>query len=291
MSICDFKNLDPNDISEHPLLAKIPLLCAEKYEVLKATIAIRGVEHPITCIRGKGDQYLLIDGRHRLKAAKELHLQRIQSAIQSDGEDVLKFILDTAITGRQLTKTAICLLLLEQHPDLTSERGDRKGGRPVNIESKTVDSVNSYRAIAKKYQVPFEYFSRILGVKEMCRAKSRDLDHLRDIVYRQEICANRLASSMQGWMAEHPLGKPVGDKDIIEVVKGKGQVNLNDGLPRSIMFICNQAKRWLELPPEKEIKCRDMWRETIHNLPDKILELTRDAAIEAIKKRAHDKKN
>jgi uncharacterized ParB-like nuclease family protein len=294
MSTCDFKNLDPNDISEHPLLANIPLLSADKYEVLKQSIAEIGIQIPVTCIHGKGDQYVLIGGRHRLKAAKELHLQRIPAVIQADGEDILKFILDTTITGRQLTKTGICLLLMEKHPDLIKDRESRKAkalkiGLVARVQSMNTEN-DSFRSLAKTYKIPFQYFTWVLEAMELCRAKSRDMDRIRHMVFFEEVCANRLASSLRGWQAEHLAGTKIGDEDVTQEVKNKSPVNIQKGLFRSIMFVRNQGQHWLRMTKEQDLKCREMWRETIVNLPKDILEITKEAATEAIKKLERDNK-
>jgi hypothetical protein len=283
--------VNPQQIEVHPILKGFPALTGEQFSALLTSIAQNGVLEPITCVRDGSGILLVVDGRHRLAAAREAELKTIPAYIREDTYNLAEFVLEKAITGRQLTKTAICFLLLEKHPNLASDREDRKGGRPVNRPSKTVDLINSYRPLAEKYHVPFEYFSRILGVQELCRSKSKDWDRVRHMVFADEVCANRLASALGGWQAEHPLGKPVGDDAVAQEVKRKGAINVEDGLIRSIMFLRNQGKHWHRLPEKIKIKAHDMWHDTIVNLPDDILEFTETSVREALAQRKRDKKN
>jgi len=287
MSICDFKNLDPNDISEHPLLANISLLSTEKYEVLKATIAVRGVEHPVTCIRGEGDQYLLIDGRHRLKAAKELHLQRIPAVIQSDGEDVLKFILDTAITGRQITKSGIALTLFECNPAMIENRKVRKGGythgKKVNVTAVTLKPINkdghidktesnaSFTELAEEYHIPREYFSRLATIREQCRPWPGDRDFEWKLVKRwileDEMGITRLLPALEGYQHMHSVGK---DKTQIKA-SGKLPPNLQDGFLRSFSYLHNQFSKWETIGrPHRNVLIKTWFEEVLPSLPEEL---------------------
>ena len=54
----------------HPLAALMPMMDDDAFANLKADIAKRGIEHPMTTYQG-----LLLDGRNRQRAAKELGLK------------------------------------------------------------------------------------------------------------------------------------------------------------------------------------------------------------------------
>ena len=288
------EKIDPSKVDVHPILSGFPVLTEEQFAALVTSVEEHGVLEPITCVHNTQGHLLVVDGRHRLLAARKVGLKSIPAFVR-ETVNLADFVLEKAITGRQLTKTAICFLLLEKHPDLAGERDARKTKGLKTGASARVDLINtgsdSYRSLAEKYHVPFEYFSRIIGVKELCRAKSKDWDRVRHMVFAEEVCANRLASALGGWQAEHPLGKPVSDDAVIQDVKKKGAVNVEDGLIRSIMFLRNQGKHWHRLPEKIKLKAHDMWHDTIVNLPDDILEFTETAVHEAMSQRKRDKKN
>lgn len=285
MSACDFKNLDPNDISEHPLLANISILSTEKYEVLKQSIAESGIQIPVTCIHGKDDQYVLIGGRHRLKAAKELHLARIPAVIQADGEDILKFILDTAITGRQISKSGIALTLFECNPAMIENRKARQRlgkskkrdlvtnsqGSPVNKDGHIVETESeaSFTELAGKYHVPREYLSRLATIREQCRPWPGDRDFEWKLVKRwileDEMGITRLLPALEGYQLTHCVGK---DKTQIKA-SGKLPPTVSVGIERSFSYLHNQFSKWGTMHPKERSTLTKMWFEMVlPNLPE-----------------------
>ena len=54
----------------HPLAALMPMMDDEAFTNLKADVAKRGIEHQMTIYQG-----LLLDGRNRMRAARELGLK------------------------------------------------------------------------------------------------------------------------------------------------------------------------------------------------------------------------
>jgi hypothetical protein len=280
MSTFELKDLDPSDISEHPLLKNISLLPTEKYEVLKATIAVRGIEHPVTCLPGRilegKQQYLLIDGRHRLKAAQELRLCKFPAVIRPamSDEQTLKFILDAAVTGRQLTKSGIALMLFECNPAMIENRKARTGGRPRKAKPAFADTgfpankdghiveteaETSFTEMAEDYHVPRDYFSRLATIRENCRPWPDDKDFEWKLVKRwiieDEMGITRLLPALEGYQLTHSLGK---DKTQIKAT-GKLPTNLQDGFSRSFRYLSNQFSKWETLGRPQKNELIEMW--------------------------------
>lgn len=66
--------LEVYDYVAHPLAALMPMMDDDAFANFKADIAKRGIEHPMTTYQG-----LLLDGRNRYRAAKELGLKLTQA--------------------------------------------------------------------------------------------------------------------------------------------------------------------------------------------------------------------
>jgi len=287
MSEIELKKLNPNDIAEHPLLANISSLSAEKYEVIKQTIASGGIQHPVACIRGNDGKYLLIDGRHRIKAAREICLDKIPAFIHPDDTNVLDFILNAAVTGRQLTKSGIALTLFECNPALIENRRDRKGGyrhgkksvlstdnsSPINKDghSAETEAEMSFRELAEKYHVPQDYFSRLATIKEQCRPWPNDRDFewklVKRWIFEDEMGITRLLPALEGYQHMHSIGK---DKTQIKA-SGKLPTNLQDGFLRSFSYLRNQFPNWETLArPRRNILIKTWFEEVLPSLPEEL---------------------
>jgi hypothetical protein len=146
-----------SSLREHPALACIPRCTIPQFNALCESIKKGGMHQPLTVIGN-----LVIDGRNRLAALREIGEKECKVQIADSSIDPLTYAVESAVTGRNLTKSGIVLMLFIQHIALSESRKIRKGG--CQPEKGTGDSITSYHDLAEKYNVPREYFSTLAGI-------------------------------------------------------------------------------------------------------------------------------
>ncbi|HMO51914.1 MAG TPA: ParB N-terminal domain-containing protein [Kiritimatiellia bacterium] len=252
------------ELNPHPKLKHFPMLSEEKYAALVLSIRQNGLLKNIVIT----DDGKVIDGRNRLKAALELQLEYVPVEVRDDVDPVV-YAIESAATGRQLTKTGVCLLLLDQHPDLSECRAERKGGRKVAGE--TVQKMNSsFRDIANLYQVPFQYFTYILNCMALCRNR-HDEERLRVMVYELETSAVNLEKGILGWQASHPIDEDVSDEDLHgEPVAKRSEPKPDAILIRSFDSIMAQSANWSKIRSDAQRVIRDQFIAMWKLLPDEL---------------------
>jgi len=155
----------------HPAIMDMPMLGEADLRALTASIQNNGVMKPIS-LSHDGQ---VIDGRNRIAAAVRAGLISVPVIYLGSEVDPLSYALESAVTGRNLTRSGIVLMLYLKHPDLVAMRADRKGGRPSEEKGQiTVDNYQrfpgkgseSFASISEKYNVPAEYFTRLAHIHE-----------------------------------------------------------------------------------------------------------------------------
>lgn len=162
----------PTTVKAHKAVADFPNVSDEQYDALRASVAQYGVLEPIVVIAlsaedrkryGPGSEWAVIDGRTRLRAALELNLPSVPARVVADDIDPVTYAIESAVAGRNLTKSGIVLLLFLKHPALAAERAERVGGRP----KKELDvTTSSFRQVAQRYGVPRDYFVRLGAIQD-----------------------------------------------------------------------------------------------------------------------------
>jgi len=103
----------------HPLAESlIPPLTDEEYTALVLSISRHGIIKPLDVVE-QGEGYLVIDGCHRLRAAKELGLKRVPVNVMvfTSDEEIAEYILTLQSARRNLTpaqKAAIAVEWMER---------------------------------------------------------------------------------------------------------------------------------------------------------------------------------
>jgi hypothetical protein len=272
------KEVKIDDLTVHPALEGLPMLTKEQFECLAESIRRNGVLKPVE-VDSAGR---VVDGRNRLLAAEAVGLETVPCELRAEFDEaedaqVALYALDIALTGRNLSKTAITLMLLDCHPSLAEQRGERKGGRPLSktVDSvnsydpfhKTVDSVNSFRGIAEKYGIPFEYFSRILRARKVCRNES-DRKVLRYFVYEKEVSATNLEKAIQGWVLSHPITQVVDEDGIKEVeVPKRAPVKPSVQILKGVKSMIKYLPEWDKIDPVEKGVLVDRISELLDVLP------------------------
>ena len=74
--------MDIAQISEHPALGLVPPMRPGEYAELKLDIEARGVQVPVEVLKGG----VLLDGRHRVKASRELGFPVVPYRVVETGD-------------------------------------------------------------------------------------------------------------------------------------------------------------------------------------------------------------
>ena len=91
-----------SDLKENNTFSElVPEMTTHEYEDLVNSIRKQGVRQPIHILSDK----TVLDGRHRVRACKEIGINEIQALSHEMAEDeAIKFVTDTAVERRNLTK-------------------------------------------------------------------------------------------------------------------------------------------------------------------------------------------
>ena len=257
------------ELKPHPKLKHFPMLPEDKFAALVVSIRKEGMLKAIV-VTSEGE---IIDGRNRWKAAKEIALEMVPVEVRDD-VDPVTYAIESAATGRQLTKTGVCLLLLDQHPDLAEGRADRKGGRKGAAET-CQKLAGSFVEVANQYQVPRDYFRYILNVMALCR-NQYDKERLRIMVYELEVSAVNLEKGLLGWQASHPVDEDVDpEKMHIEPVGTRKDPQPDAIFLRGLRSLTAQAAKWSKIGEEERIGIRDDFVKFWKALPDELKKAVR----------------
>lgn len=173
MNNVQISKVPTDSLKLHPCLDGFPALPTEEFATLRQSIAEHDILKPLTCLPDAAGGLLVIDGRHRLAAAKELNMPQVPVIVHGAGVDPLAYALESAVTGRNLTKSGIVLILYLKHPELSANSNDRKKANLAkNPNDSRCDKITStgavYVSVAETYHVPREYFTRLASIHEAC---------------------------------------------------------------------------------------------------------------------------
>jgi len=98
-------------LREHPLASLVPEMSSDEYQALLADIAAHGVEQPLEITKSG----LVLDGRHRLRAARELAHAHVPVRLVAPVDEE-EYIVRAAITRRHLSigQRAAVVVALQQ---------------------------------------------------------------------------------------------------------------------------------------------------------------------------------
>lgn len=162
----------------HPDLNGLPMIGQEDLAALTESVRQHGIMKPVTLSH---DDFV-IDGRNRLTAAMKAGLEYVPVMRLAGDVDPLTYAVESAVTGRNLTKSGIVLILYLKHPFL-SEGSDVRGFANVaknpnvsrcdknHTESRkqaNEKGQDNYLILAEKYNVPREYFTRLAHIHGQC---------------------------------------------------------------------------------------------------------------------------
>ena len=104
------KNVPVESLRLHESVGIVPEMSLEEWEELLESIKEKGIQVPVHAL----EDGRILDGRHRLKAAKELGIKEIDVIYhQMDDIAAIEFIRDTATKRRNLTPAQRAAVVLE----------------------------------------------------------------------------------------------------------------------------------------------------------------------------------
>jgi ParB-like chromosome segregation protein Spo0J len=150
------------DLKIDPLANLFPPMAEEEFARLKADIAARGQLEPIWTHRGR-----VVDGRHRLRACRELGLEPIVREYDGGGS-VLDFVIAKNLHRRHLSANQRALV--------AAKLANLSGGRPSKTARKQAVTQSDAAALLKVGRTTVQGARQVLdrGVPELVAAVERD---------------------------------------------------------------------------------------------------------------------
>jgi ParB-like chromosome segregation protein Spo0J len=150
------------DLKIDPLATLFPPMAEEEFARLKADIAARGQLEPIWTHRGR-----VVDGRHRLRACRELGLEPIVREYDGDST-VLGFVIAKNLHRRHLSANQRALV--------AAKLANLSGGRPSKTARKQAVTQSDAAALLKVGRTTVQGARQVLncGVPELVAAVERD---------------------------------------------------------------------------------------------------------------------
>ncbi len=102
----------------------------EEFDAFKSDIERRGQQVPIVIYRQSGGKFVILDGRHRQRACKELGITPIYEIYQGKKEDLLNQVISLNVGRRHLNESQRAVIAVELLPLFNAEaRSRQRGGR------------------------------------------------------------------------------------------------------------------------------------------------------------------
>jgi hypothetical protein len=295
--------IHPCQTQVHPILSGFPDLPPDEYAALKLSIKEKGILVPLRGVMTpdpEGKKRWRVDifsGRHRRKIALELGLQRIP-IVTNNGVTLLDFVIDEAVTGRQLTKSGVALVLFEKHPALAKAGRGRKpiarkrdngrstaniaadddNGRSAAITAGNGDAQEeSFRQISERYSLPRDYFVILTKIKhgvsepgypKLPPATEEQWSAVKRAIIEDRVALTRIFAGYNGEVATR--GKHRADPTYLMLDRNG---NLRGLMPEALTSLRNGFSQWSKLDFAARGKLREAWLETVESLPEDLREI------------------
>lgn len=260
--------VNPSQLKVHPEIENFPGLSAGQLLALTNDIRAKGVLDPLR-INSKNQ---VLDGRHRLKIAIELHLPTVPVFID-DESNPIEVAIRTALLKRHFNQSMAAFTLFEYFPGLRSDRQDRqkkfllrgtKGGKwefDPGKRAAVYDSPSS-QEVAAKFSLPASYFSYLSQMYD--NKDEGEWEKLRKAIFGE------LESEDQEKKAK---GIPTLYAGFCGEMNTKGLPRNETAGPQKLFFRCfNALQRWAkQYEKEDSLIKHDIlkeWHKTLAVLPE-----------------------
>ncbi|MEM0124304.1 MAG: MT-A70 family methyltransferase [Candidatus Micrarchaeaceae archaeon] len=150
-----------SELKPHPHQGLVPKMTEEEYSALVKDIKLNGILQPIDIT----PERVILDGHHRVKAAKELGIKEVEVRIPDLGnmsED--EYLVSVALNRRHLTEGQKAMLALEYQKILSARLQSEAGKKAINERwhpegyvsedvSETYRSKDSRKIVAEQFKV------------------------------------------------------------------------------------------------------------------------------------------
>lgn len=224
---------DPKTLKIHPDVEAVLPLAEGEFVALMEDINERGILQPLIV----DERDLVLDGRHRLRAAQELGLEQVEVRVHGEANPRL-FALNSALLQRNLSVSGKVLMLFLAHPDLANGSKERRLGNLKKGQSapEVTESLRgnigenaNFAVLAERYKVPREYFITLNTFRR--DASDEDWDWAVGAIINDELSITRMRPGAAG---RKMTGKKI-------------QPRYNKIAKRSAKSLVNVFKEWGEI--------------------------------------------
>lgn len=299
-------NLNTNELVEHPLLSRV----GRAWE-LKATFATRakrggknapahrelsdtlnqevlalvesvkevGILEPLK-VCSIDEQWHVVDGRHRLAAAKKAGLEQVP-VVKVKASDAPRIIADTVAGRRHYSKGSIAFLAVLLNPDLLEQGPGRKdsaadsragtnvGTRAASSGEEAVSNncalsaqlICDQFAVSRRTLVQAIELHRLLGQKEVTK-------RMRDEAEADVWAGLGLGGILAGLKSQIATGNSTPKRDAASAAWAKWT--------KSVDSLADSFAGWNDLDEERRTQARERLTEAMEQAPDEVKEFLRE---------------
>lgn len=264
MSNPQIQFLNPAKLSEHPVLAALPVFDEHQPEfiALQASIADAGVDVPILV----DEHDRILDGRNRVRACR--NLGREVPAIRRSSAEANEIALRALINRRHLPKGALAYLAVPLFADAAEEGRTR---RMANLK-RGAESPNSDKSeFGTKVAVTVKQLAEQLGFSEDLYEQAVKVRKLFEQTKPREWHDGKRTVQMtfKAWFEPKLLTGEIGLGGIIQAIAGKDSTEGQPVAKRELSLLIRRGfddlkkrfTRWESLPPGDR---RTLAREAAH---------------------------
>jgi len=141
-------------IIEHPILAEMPMLPEVEMEALIADIRVNGVVQPLTVCSVERGVYQLLDGRHRLAAARAVGLETVP-CIERPESEAWDIVTGALVHRRHYSKSALAYIL---YPLIAEKIGGHGGDRKSSTLKANLKNSDDVDALCARFGFSYDVF-------------------------------------------------------------------------------------------------------------------------------------
>jgi hypothetical protein len=290
--------LDPSELTIHPAAKKLPSMAKddERFIWLIDSIRERGINQPLQA----DSEHRVLDGRERLKAAKQLQLKAVPVIIR-DG-DSATLILDAILHRKHYTKGALAYLAFPLFASALEESKKRRLENLKNAEnapfSRSSPSGLSAEDIAEKCGVGRSLFFQAGQLHKLFRESDKAIEEWEMAnPHGGEGRPDDLRARFEPEILMQPVG---GEKRHIrglgDIIAGIAGMNSTKGQPlqkplQLDLFedawhdLKTRAGYWERFDERTKFEARQVIYKTVREMPDEVVEVL----MKAIKARREEK--
>lgn len=288
--------VDPADLRAHPLTKTLFLLDDEdpRFIAIKQAMLDHGfdADKPVTITESRQ----ILDGRHRVRAAKQCGIAGIPAIVVPDGE-AATVIADSIALRKHFGKGAVAFELFPVAQAVVSEAAERSrrnfgthfGTGPHSVRTGLNQGLTTKAEVLERY-----------GIAE---TTWRQAEEVHAIFESDPDYAKEMIPKLYGWFVggEHESNRPIGLGGIIaghvgksDDVQGKATRTRAAGTHQLALFtrtyadLANRWEYWTAFRPEEKQAARKALADTLRNAPDDYLDGLKESVAAEIRRRKEE---